>query len=211
MLDSLSAHDTAIHAPATGAAPRPDQRRSAGRPRIVHPRRGPRTLLPTLETGHTLDAARLRSAMTEAFAASDADGAWVWKDAYEAGECAIILFLQRYGRAMRREAGTGPGGPAAMLEMLRKLAALEPSQTRRSEDQLLLQQFSTPLPLAYAALQAASIRPGDVVLEPSAGTGMLAVMAQCALAAQSHRTLHLNEIAPVRLRLLARPVSITPR
>ncbi len=202
MLESLSAHDTAIHAPATGAAPHPVQRRSpaAHASSILA---AAHALLPTLETGHALDATHLRSAMTEAFAASDADGAWVWKDAYEASECAIILFLQRYGRAMRREAGTGPGGPAAMLEMLRKLAALEPSQTRRSEDQLLLQQFSTPLPLAYAALQAASIRPGDVVLEPSAGTGMLAVMAQCALAAQSHRTLHLNEIAPVRLRLLA--------
>ena len=64
-----------------------------------------------------------------------------------------------------------------MLRMLETLAALEPSQTRRSEEQLRLQQFSTPFPLAYAALQAAAIRPGDVVLEPSAGTGMLAVMA----------------------------------
>ena len=60
-------------------------------------------------------------------------------------------------------------GPAATLRILETLAALEPSQTRRSEEQLKYQQFSTPLPLAYAALQAAMIRPGDVVLEPSAG------------------------------------------
>ena len=76
---------------------------------------------------------------------------------------------------------------AAMLAMLETLAAaLEPSQTRRSEEQLALQQFSTPLPLAYAALQAAAIRPGDIVLEPSAGTGMLAVMAECALGKRSN-------------------------
>ena len=93
----------------------------------------------------------------------------------------MVLFIQRYGRLMRREAGAGPGSAAAMLAMLETLAALEPSQTRRSEEQLALQQFSTPLPLAYAALQAAAIRPGDIVLEPSAGTGMLAVMAECAL------------------------------
>ena len=161
-----------------------------------------RTLLPVLEAGRALDARTLREAMTQAFGASDADGAWLWKDAYEAAEAALVLFLQRYGRAMRREAGAGPGGPAAMLRMLETLAALEPSQTRRSEDQLKYQQFSTPLPLAYAALQAAMIRPGDVVLEPSAGTGMLAVMAQLALGKDS-ASLHLNEIAAVRAGLLA--------
>ena len=161
-------------------------------------------LLPTLEAGRALDAPTLRSAMTGAFGSTDAEGAWIWKDAYEAAEAAIVLFLQRYGRAMRIEAGPGAGGPAAMLDMLETLAALEPSQTRRSEEQLRLQQFSTPLPLAYAAIQAAAIRPGDVVLEPSAGTGMLAVMAQCALGPQGATSLHLNELAPVRAGLLDR-------
>ena len=160
-------------------------------------------LLPRLEAGLPLDAPTLRSAMTSSFGAGDADGAWSWKDAYEAAEAALVLFLQRYGRAMRRQAGNSPDAPATMLAMLRKIAALEPSQTRRSEDQLRLQQFSTPLPLAYAALQAAAIRPGDVVLEPSAGTGMLAVMAQCALGTQSPDSLHLNEIAAARSQLLA--------
>ena len=162
-----------------------------------------RTLLPVLEAGRALDARTLRDAMTAAFGASDADGAWLWKDSYEAAEAALVLFLQRYGRAMRREAGAGPGGPAAMLRMLETLAALEPSQTRRSEEQLKYQQFSTPLPLAYAALQAAMVRPGDVVLEPSAGTGMLAVMAQLALGNGAAGALHLNEIAAVRAGLLA--------
>ncbi len=162
-----------------------------------------RTLLPVLEAGSALDARVLREAMTGAFGASDSQGAWVWKDAYEAAEAALVLFLQRYGLAMRREAGAGPGGPAAMLRMLETLAALEPSQTRRSEDQLRYQQFSTPLPLAYAALQAAMIRPGDVVLEPSAGTGMLAVMAQLALGTGTAGALHLNELAAVRAGLLA--------
>ena len=161
-----------------------------------------RTLLPVLEAGRALDARVLREAMTSAFGASDADGAWLWKDSYEAAEAALVLFLQRYGRAMRREAGAGPGGTAAMLRMLETLAALEPSQTRRSEQQLKYQQFSTPLPLAYAALQAAMIRPGDVVLEPSAGTGMLAVMAQLALGNGAGGALHLNEIAAVRAGLL---------
>ena len=161
-----------------------------------------RALLPVLTAGRVLDAATLRDAMTRAFGATDAEGAWVWKDAYEAAEAAVVLFLQRYGRAMRRRAGVG--GPPAMLAMLQKLAALEPSHTKRSEDQIRLQQFSTPLGLAYAALQAAAIRPGDVVLEPSAGTGILAVMAQCALGDRTAGALHLNEIAAVRAGLLSR-------
>ena len=155
-------------------------------------------LLPVLEAGRPLDAATLREAMTRAFGASDSEGSWVWKDAYEAAEAAVVIFMQRYGRGMRRNAG----GPRRMLAMLEAVAALEPSHTRRSEEQVRLQQFSTPLPLAYAALQAAAIRPGDTVLEPSAGTGMLAVMAQCALGTSAPGNLHLNEYARVRARLL---------
>ena len=159
-------------------------------------------LLPVLEAGKPLDAATLRDAMTEAFGASDAGGGWVWKDAYEAAEAACVLFLQRYGRGMRRTCGAGADGPRRMLAMLEAVAALEPSHTRRSEEQVRLQQFSTPLPLAYAALQAAAIRPGDVVLEPSAGTGMLAVMAECALGTDAAGKLYLNEYAQTRARLL---------
>jgi len=161
------------------------------------------TLLPVLEAGRPLDAAILRDAMTRAFGASDARGAWVWKDAYEAAEAAVVLFIRRHGRAMRRHAGAGPDGPFAMLRMLEAVAALEPSHTKRSEKQVRLQQFSTPLPLAYAVLRAAAIRPGDVVLEPSAGTGMLAVMAECALGSGAGN-LHLNEIADARRALLSR-------
>ena len=117
-------------------------------------------LLPVLAAGRALDARTLRDALTAAFEGSDASGAWAWKDAYEAAEAAVVLFVRRYGRAMRREAGS----PARMLAMLEAVAALEPSHTRRSEEQVAMQQFSTPLPLAYAAHQAAAVRPGDVVL-----------------------------------------------
>ncbi len=201
MLDAHPAPDAPARPPAVPVSP-------IAEPAALQPASAPaallaaaRTLLPVLEAGRALDAATLRNAMTNAFGASDADGAWLWKDSYEAAEAALVLFLQRYGRAMRREAGAGPAGPAAMLRMLETLAALEPSQTRRSEQQLKYQQFSTPLPLAYASLQAAMIRPGDVVLEPSAGTGMLAVMAQLALGKDTN-ALHLNEIAAVRACLL---------
>ena len=161
-----------------------------------------RTLLPVLEAGRPLDAGTLRDAMTRAFGATDAEGAWLWKDAYEAAEAAAVLFVQRYGRAMRKQTGAGPDGPRHMLAMLDAVAALEPSHTKRSEEQIRLQQFSTPLPLAYAALRAAAIRPGDTVLEPSAGTGMLAAMAECAMGNRAAGSLYLNEYAHTRAHLL---------
>ena len=149
----------------------------------------------SLEQGRALDARALRSAMEAAFAASDADGAWAWKDAYEALEAAQVLFLRKFGAAMRTRAGS----PAAMLEMLARLAERLPSQTRRSEESERLQQFSTPVTLGFVAAEAAALTPSDLVLEPSAGTGLLAIFAELASA-----RLLLNEIADTRAGLLAR-------
>ncbi|MXW21379.1 MAG: methylase [Gammaproteobacteria bacterium] len=200
MLDAVSAAGASARPPATPLAPFSATKTLQTAEALLA---AARTLLPVLESGRSLHASTLRDAMAGAFGASDAEGAWSWKDAYEAAETALVLFLQRYGRAMRRRAGASENGPANMLTMLSALAALEPSHTRRSQEQVRLQQFSTPLPLAYVALQAAAVRPGDTVLEPSAGTGMLAVMAECALGRRTAGALRLNEIAPVRAAILA--------
>jgi hypothetical protein len=148
-----------------------------------------------LEKGRVLDARLLRGAVEEAFGATDAEGAWVWKDAYDAAEVAQVLFLQKFGPAMAARAAA----PADLLAMLARLVARLPSQARRSEESQQLQQFSTPMALGAVAARAARISPGDLVLEPSAGTGLLAVFAQLAGAA-----LALNEIAATRAGLLAR-------
>ncbi len=75
-------------------------------------------LLPSLEQGLALDARILREAMTVAFEASDQDGAWLWKDAYEASEAAAVLFLRKYGPGMLKKAGS----PARYLSMLERLS-----------------------------------------------------------------------------------------
>ena len=198
MLDAHPAAEAPARPPSVSArlSDAPDSGDASSKPRALLAAAA--ALLPHLEAGQALDAPTLRTALTRAFGGSDATGAWVWKDAYEAAEAALVLFLKRWGRTMRREAGS----PEGMLAMLEALAALEPSHTRRSEAQVARQQFSTPLPLAYAMLQAARVRPGDVVLEPSAGTGMLAVLAECALGARAAGALHLNELAAVRAGLL---------
>ncbi len=150
-------------------------------------------LQPDLTQGSQIDALRLRLEMERAFGGSDADGAWDWKLAYEAGEVALVLFLRKFGRALLARAGS----PAALLPILAKVAGLLPTHTRRSEEMERFQQFSTPLPMGLAAMAAAQITPCDLVLEPSAGTGLLAILAEIA-----GGSLALNELAETRADLL---------
>ena len=154
---------------------------------------GGKAILPLLEAGQPFDTAALRAAMAESFGASDAEGAWDWKTAYDACEVAQILLLRRYGAtpAVRRLT------PVAQLAMWQRLAGRIPTHTRRSLESQAMQQFSTPLPLAFVAAHAASVQPGDMVLEPSAGTGMLAIHAELAGA-----RLALNELGESRADLL---------
>ncbi|WP_323718168.1 strawberry notch family protein [Paracoccus aminovorans] len=151
-------------------------------------------LLPHLERGQRVDAATLRGAMEAGFGASDATGAWTWKVAYDACEAATVLFLRKYGTALFRKAGS----PTAILPQLGKIAGLLPTHTRRSEEAQTFQQFSTPVPLGFAAVTAAAITLADRVLEPSAGTGLLAILAEIA-----GGSLLLNELADARAGLLS--------
>lgn len=152
-------------------------------------------ILPHLEAGRAVDARALRDAMETAFGASDAAGAWDWKSAYDACEAAQILFLRKYaGPLFRKHADQ-----QIRLALIEKIAALMPTHTRRSEASQAFQQFSTPAGLAYVAGVAAAIEARDLVLEPSAGTGLLAIQAEIADA-----RLALNELADTRTALLDR-------
>ena len=154
-----------------------------------------KALQPDLAQGFQIDAPRLRLEMERAFGGSDADGAWNWKLAYEAGEVALVLFLRKFGRSLLARAGS----PSALLPLVAKVAGLLPTHTRRSEEMERFQQFSTPLPMGLAAMAAAQITARDLVLEPSAGTGLLAVLAEIA-----GGSLALNELADTRADLLRR-------
>ena len=142
-----------------------------------------------LGQGRAIDSRALRAAMETAFCGSDADGLWVWKDAYDALEAAQVLYLRKSGMAMRARARSA----AAMLEMLAQLAARIPTHTRRSEESEHFQQFSTPIALGFVAAEACALTAQDIVLEPSAGTGLLAIFAEL-----SRARLILNEIAEAR-------------
>jgi predicted RNA methylase len=150
-------------------------------------------LLPFLEQGKPITSTALRTTMTDSFGGTDAQGFWVWKDAYEALEAAQVLFLRRFGSAILARSSS----PEATLAMMKRIAELVPTHTRRSDESQAMQQLSTPLPLAFVTAHAAAISSSDLVLEPSAGTGLLAVHAEIARA-----SLALNELAATRADLL---------
>jgi hypothetical protein len=150
-------------------------------------------LLPFLEQGKPITTAALRIAMTDSFGGTDAQGFWVWKHAYEALECAQTMFLCRFGPAIRSRSFS----PQEALVMMKRITDLIPIHTRRSDESQAMQQPSTPLPLAFVTAYAAAISSSDLVLEPSAGTGLLAVHAEMARA-----SLALNELAATRADLL---------
>ncbi|TYR33480.1 methylase [Mesorhizobium microcysteis] len=151
------------------------------------------SLLTFLEQGNPITTAALRTAMTDSFGGTDAQGLWVWKAAYEALEAAQVLFLHRFGSAILSRSAS----PEGTLAMMKRIAELVPTHTRRSDESQAMQQLSTPLPLAFVTARAAAISSSDLVLEPSAGTGLLAVHAEIARA-----SLVVNELAATRADLL---------
>jgi len=103
-----------------------------------------------------LRSSALARIMRETFHGSDAGGAWDWRMAYDLMQAAAIQVLLR---------GEGAAGDIAAAKLL---ASRLLTETRRSEQQIRLQQFSTPLAFATIAVRAAAIRKGETLLEPSA-------------------------------------------
>ncbi|MBO9547125.1 bifunctional class I SAM-dependent methyltransferase/DEAD/DEAH box helicase [Caulobacter sp.] len=152
-----------------------------------------RALVPHLNRSRRLDRKLLSSVMTLAFGADDAAGAWSWRDAYDACEAALVLQVRRLAAQVARL----EDAPAEICALLSGLDGLCPTQTRRDDEQVALDQFSTPPQIAALCALAGQVRAGDKVLEPSAGTGLLAVLAETCGA-----SLTLNELSPQRAGLL---------
>ena len=145
-----------------------------------------------IELGQALSRANLNAILSHLFGGCDAEGRWSVRDAHAAIELAQVLWLHAH-------AGLAPESPADDAHAaFAQLEALLPTQTVRSEEQIELQQFSTPPRIAWLLARACVLRAGEPVLEPSAGTGMLATWA-----AKADARLILNEISPLRRDCLA--------
>ncbi len=141
-----------------------------------------------LASGASISRRDLNAAMTSTFGGSDADGRWTQRDSFEMLEHALALHL-----------ATRPYWLETISNVAHAMAVMTrlPTQTVRSEEQIELQQFSTPVDIGAIAVLMAAIGADDIVLEPSAGNGLLIAQAPaCA-------SLQLNEIDPKRRERLA--------
>jgi hypothetical protein len=131
----------------------------------------------------------------DAYGGTQAEGRYAVKDAYDALELGINRAL---ADTLTLDPRTGDAKHAqANVDALKAMLGLVPTQTKRTAEQDEFQQFSTPPTYAYVANWVANLRKGEMVLEPSAGVGGLAVFAQKAGA-----KVVVNELSPRRADLL---------
>ncbi|WP_298089658.1 strawberry notch-like NTP hydrolase domain-containing protein [uncultured Sphingomonas sp.] len=142
-----------------------------------------RLLLPHLAADSVISRRLINDIMVTAFGGSDADGRWTQRTSFEVLEHALALHLRSTGQSLKSFADV-----SSLVALSERL----PTQTVRSEEQLDWQQFSTPVDIAAVAVLLADVQPDDVILEPSAGNGLL--VAQIG----QHKALHLNELDPLR-------------
>lgn len=151
-----------------------------------------RAILACFHRGESVDRNLLRHLFEEEIGVSDSSGAWSMRQAYDALELAQTLFVAEDNCPLLA------GSPRDVLTALEAFVDRLPVQSFRSEQQVELQQFSTPLALAYLAGLAAQPRLGETVLEPSAGNGLLAWPAE-----RAGGRLFVNELDPDRRASLA--------
>lgn len=119
----------------------------------------------------------------EAFGGTMAQGKYEAKDAYDAIEAGVNLYvMNRPGMAEAIRSGDAQTAKN-VVEELNQVLKMIPTQTRRSDEQIAFQQFSTPPQYAFVANWVAAVRAGELYLEPNGGTGSIAVWGEAAGAA----------------------------
>ncbi len=124
-------------------------------------------------SGQSFTANWLFDVANTAYGGTMADGTYSVKDAYDGMELGINKYLMN---ADFVKAGNGSLEDALnTLSELQNIMRNIPTQTKRTEEMESYQQFSTPPTIAFTAARLANITSADVVLEPSAGIGGLAL------------------------------------
>jgi len=116
----------------------------------------------------------LKRIADEYFGGTMAEGKYSIADAYDALELMLNSKIDASAIDINAETDEAIENIKILKNTLEKL----PTQTKRTEEKELYDQYSTPPPLAYVVNWLGNIRENDVVLEPSAGTGNIAVFAK---------------------------------
>lgn len=122
-----------------------------------------------LNQNHSIAWRDLYKAADMFYGGTQAEGAYISRDAFDAMELGLNLWITE-----RIRSGMDITNAIKLLD--KKQGALA-TQTKRTKEQVEFQQFSTPPTHSRAMAWVANIGPNDVVLEPSAGTGSLVASA----------------------------------
>ena len=140
-----------------------------------------------LEAGEKITSTELFAEAAKAYGDTMANNAFTSKDAYDAMELGVNQYMLAMDNTSHENA----------LENVMAALDLLPSQTRRTAEMERFQQFSTPPSIAYLANWAANVNANDVVLEPSAGIGGIAVFAK-----KDGAQVYVNELDKRRLEII---------
>ncbi|WP_372393847.1 strawberry notch-like NTP hydrolase domain-containing protein (plasmid) [Azospirillum sp. HJ39] len=134
-----------------------------------------------LGAGNSISSQALFSAADQWFGGSQGAGTYTAADAYDIAEMTLHRLI--LDRRISLAPTVGLLSAQLRAEDLESLGALLPTRSRRDEEVAAFDQFSTPPAVAFLAAWLADLKPADLVLEPSGGTGALAVQAANAGAA----------------------------
>jgi hypothetical protein len=171
-----------------------------------------------LNNGHAVNLPYIKYCMDKYVGGTQAAGAWQTKHGYDAQEMAwawtdVVTeaagVVRAWGRmAANAQRGDYPspqqqdwaiGRAKSTLKKLLDAEQLCATHTRRTEESISYQQFSTTAPLAFLVALASDISESDIFLESSAGTGMLAHIPARIVGAGK---MILNELEPGRAEML---------
>lgn len=152
-------------------------------------------IIKDIREGKSFDSKHLFEIANRAYGGTQAEGVYTVKDAYDGMELAINQYLM--SADFIKEANGDATKAVATIQRLQELLNSIPTQTKRSNEEQIFQQFSTPPTIAYLAAWTANINANDVVLEPSAGIGGLALWPKAWGA-----TVYGNELSERRLAFL---------
>lgn len=146
------------------------------------------------DSAEALDNIRLTRLAGVAYGTTRAEGGFDIRNAYDAQELAMNLYARR---SAQNPAGMSVDAAKSVAADLEQRTSRLATQSVRDQEQIQFQQFSTPPAYAWAANWVANPTPNDVMLEPSAGIGGLAVWAKNAGA-----QVNVNEISDRRIAML---------
>ena len=156
-------------------------------------------VLGKLSDGKKFTSQELQDAANKAYGGTMAEGKYDVKAMTDAMELGINEYIIDTVSDAQSDFNAPEAKKAveSIDEITNDILSMIPTQTKRSEEQISLQQFSTPPNIAYLASWVANIDKSDTVLEPSAGIGGLASFAKA-----DGAKVYVNELSESRLDML---------